>query len=146
MLILAADHAGYTLKEAVKKHLIEKDIPFLDCGTDNAAERVDYPLYAKKALDAMTDKENDRLFLFCGTGLGMVLCANRVNGIRAVCANDSYTAARSRSHNNANVLCFGGRVIGEGIAKDICDIFLTTKFEGERHAKRLAEIEELFPK
>lgn len=143
MLYLACDHGGFELKEELKKHLTSCGIEFQDCGTDST-ESVDYPVYAKKALDCMTDKVNDRVILICGTGLGMMLCANRVNGVRAVCVSDDFSARHARSHNNANVLCLGGRVLGVGAALEIVDLFLNTEFDGERHSRRLNLINELF--
>lgn len=142
MLYLACDHGGYTLKEEVKAHLSSRGIAFVDCGT-NSTESVDYPVYAKKALEQMKAPE-DRTILICGTGLGMMLCANRVPGVRAVCVSDDFSAKHSRSHNNANVLCLGGRVLGVGAALEIVDLFLDTEFDGERHSRRLNMIDELF--
>ena len=143
MLILACDHAGYPIKTAVKAYLDAQKIDYLDCGTDST-DTVDYPVYAKKALDRMTDKDRDIVLLFCGTGLGMMLCANRVPGVRAVCASDAFSVEHSRSHNNANCLCLGGRVIDGQKAVELVKLFLETKFDGERHAKRLKQIDELF--
>ena len=143
MLYIACDHGGYPLKEELKKHLLSRGIEFEDCGTDSE-ESVDYPLFAKKALDRMQDKERDRVFLFCGTGLGMMLCANRVEGVRAVCVSDAFSAQHSRSHNNANVLCLGGRVLTAKQAIELVDLFLDTEFDGERHSRRLKQIDELF--
>ena len=143
MLILACDHGGYPLKEEIKRHLDSRGIEYTDCGTDSE-ESVDYPIYAKKALDLMKDKEQDRVILICGTGLGMMLCANRVEGVRAVCVSDTFSAKHSRSHNNANVLCIGGRVLSAAAAREIVDLFLDTEFDGARHSRRLNQIDELF--
>lgn len=143
MLILACDHGGYPLKEEIKRHLDSRGIEYTDCGTDSE-ESVDYPIYAKKALDLMKDKEQDRVILICGTGLGMMLCANRVEGVRAVCVSDTFSAKHSRSHNNANVLCIGGRVLSAEAAREIVDLFLDTEFDGARHSRRLNQIDELF--
>ena len=143
MLILACDHGGYLLKEEIKRHLDSRGIEYTDCGTDSE-ESVDYPIYAKKALDLMKDKEQDRVILICGTGLGMMLCANRVEGVRAVCVSDTFSAKHSRSHNNANVLCIGGRVLSADLAREIVDLFLDTEFDGARHSRRLNQIDELF--
>lgn len=143
MLYLACDHGGFSLKEIVKEHLRGRGIEFSDCGTDSE-ESVDYPVFAKKALDRMQDKENDRVILICGTGLGMMLCANRVKGVRAVCVSDVFSAKHSRSHNNANVLCLGGRVLSRETALEIVDLFLDTEFDGERHSRRLSLIDEIF--
>lgn len=145
MLILACDHGGFPLKEEVKRHLEARGILYTDCGTDSE-ESVDYPIYAKKALDLMANKEEDRVILICGTGLGMMLCANRVQGVRAVCVSDAFSAKHSRSHNNANVLCIGGRVLKTDAALEIVDLFLDTEFDGARHSRRLNQIDELFSK
>lgn len=143
MLYLACDHGGFDLKIEIQKHLADRKIAFVDCGTDST-ESVDYPVYAKKALDIMTDKSADRAILVCGTGLGMMLCANRVEGIRAVCVSDAFSAKHARSHNNANVLCLGGRVLNSSAAIELVDLFLDTEFDGERHSRRLDMINELF--
>lgn len=145
MLILAADHGGFSLKEEVKRHLDARGVEYTDCGT-HCEESVDYPVFAKKALDLMKDKEQDRVILICGTGLGMMLCANRVQGVRAVCVSDPFSAQHARSHNNANVLCFGGRVIDSARACQLVDLFLDTEFDGERHSRRLSQIDQLFSK
>ena len=142
MLYIACDHGGFTLKEEVKEHLAARQISFVDCGTDST-ESVDYPVYAKKALEQIKTAE-ERAILICGPGLGMMLCANRVPGVRAVCVSDDFSAKHSRSHNNANVLCLGGRVLGVGAALEIVDLFLDTEFDGERHSRRLNMIDELF--
>ena len=142
MLFLACDHGGFCLKTAIAEHLKARGIPYTDCGTDSE-EAVDYPIYAKKALSQM-DPARDRAILCCGTGLGMMLCANRVPGVRAVCVTDPFSAKHSRSHNNANVFCLGGRVLTSEAALVLVDLFLDTEFDGERHARRLQQIDELF--
>ncbi len=143
MLMLACDHGGFQLKEKVKAHLDLRGVTYEDCGT-HSEESVDYPVFAKKALDKIEDPEHDRVILICGTGLGMMLCANRVKGVRAVCVSDAFSAKHSRSHNNANVLCIGGRVLEVDKALEIVDLFLDTEFDGERHSRRLNMIDELF--
>lgn len=143
MLIIASDHGGFALKEKIKRHLDHNHVPYLDVGCDSE-ESVDYPIYAKAALDRFVDKETDRVLLICGTGLGMMLCANRVPGVRAVCVSDAFSAKHARSHNNANVLCLGGRVLEEEQATILVDLFLNTEFDGARHSRRLNQIDELF--
>ena len=143
MLFLGCDHGGYSLKQEVMRHLDARNVSYTDCGCDSE-DSVDYPVFAKKALDGMVDKSSDRVILICGTGLGMMLCANRVPGVRAVCVSDSFSAKHARSHNNANVLCLGGRVLTTEKAIELVDLFLDTEFDGERHSRRLNMIDELF--
>lgn len=141
-LVIGSDHGGFDLKENIKEYLGEKGIEFTDYGT-LTSDRCDYPVIAKKVAEAVADGTFDRAILFCGTGLGVSIAANKVHGIRAALCNDTYCAAYSRLHNDANVLAMGGRVVGPGVARDIVDIFLTTKFEGGRHANRVAMITEM---
>lgn len=138
MVAIGADHGGFLLKEEVKKYLDENKIKYKDFGVFNG-EKSDYPIVAKKVANVVADNNSEFKFglLFCGTGLGMALAANKVNGIRAVCLTDSYSAKFSRLHNNANILCLGGRVVGVGLAEELISVFLTTPFEGGRHEKRL---------
>lgn len=139
MIAIAADHAGFPLKEEVKKHLEEKGIPYIDCGTDSAAS-VDFAYYAQKACLMVTNGAVDMALLFCGTGVGMSMAANKVKGIRAACCSDYFSAKLTRMHNNANVLCVGARVVGTGLAMELVDVFLDTPFEGGRHQRRIDQI------
>jgi ribose 5-phosphate isomerase B len=139
---LACDHGGYVLKQPVKEALAEAHAEALDLGTDSP-ESVDYPDFAKKAINLLLQKGCDRIILLCGTGIGMSICANRIPGIRGALCHDTYTARMSRLHNDANCLILGGRVIGTGIAGEIVRVWLGTPFEGGRHAQRLAKIEEM---
>lgn len=136
MIALGCDHGGWELKEAVKKHFDDLKIEYEDFGCFNT-ESVDYPIYAKKVAEAVAEKKAEKGLLFCGTGLGMMLCANKYEGVRAVCASDIFSVEFSRMHNNANVLTLGGRVMGQGLAIKLIDTFLNTEFEGGRHAKRV---------
>lgn len=138
-IALAADHGGYALKEAIKAHLTEAGVPFEDLGTDSTAS-VDYPDYALPACEAVVQGRCGAAVLCCGTGVGMSMCANKVRGIRACCCSDAFSAEFTRRHNDANALCLGGRVVGEGLALALVDIFLNTPFEGGRHQKRVDKV------
>lgn len=135
-IALAADHGGYALKEAIKAHLQQKGLAFTDFGTDSTAS-CDYPDYAVPACEAVVDGRCSLAILCCGTGVGMSICANKVRGIRACCCSDTFSAEFTRRHNDANALCLGGRVVGEGLALSIVETFLSTPFEGGRHARRI---------
>ncbi len=138
-IALAADHGGYALKEEIKKHLEEKGIPYKDFGT-NSEESVDYPDMALPACDAVVSGECDKALLFCGTGVGISMSANKVKGIRACCCSDAFSAEYTRRHNDANALCMGGRVVGVGLAIQLVDLFLNTEYEGGRHDRRVAKL------
>ncbi len=135
-IALGADHGGYELKEAIKIHLKNKGIEVLDTGTDSL-ESVDYPRYGFAVGEAVTTKSAELGIVICGTGLGISMAANKVPGIRAAVCTEAYSARMAREHNNANVLALGGRVTGVGLALDIVDVFLATKFAGGRHARRV---------
>ena len=139
MIVLAADHGGYLLKEEVKKHLDEKGIQYIDCGT-YSTDSVDYPDMAKLACDKIVSGEADKGLLFCGTGVGISIAANKIKGIRACCCSDTFSAKYTRLHNDANVLAMGGRVVGPGLACEMVDLFLNTEFEGGRHQRRVDKI------
>lgn len=135
-IAIASDHGGFKLKEKIYKYLKDKGYDIVDLGV-NSKESCDYPIYAKKVCRAILEDNFDRGILICGTGIGMSIAANRHKGIRAACTSDTYSAKMTRAHNDSNVLCFGERTIGEGLAKDIVDIWLETEFEGSRHQKRI---------
>ena len=139
MIAIGSDHAAYEFKEAIKAYLDEKGIEYKDFGCFSN-ERTDYPLYGEKVAKAVASGECDKGLLFCGTGVGMSLAANKVKGIRAVVCSDCYTAAMSRRHNDANILALGARVVGLDLAKMIIDTWLNTEFVGGRHADRVAMI------
>ncbi len=141
-LVIGSDHAAYEMKKEIKKYLEEKGHEVIDVGT-NSPERCDYPNIAYQGAVKVSSKEVDLGILICGTGLGMSLAANKVKGIRAVVVSESYSARLSRMHNDANILCFGARVIGIETAKDIVDNFLSAKFLGEQHLKRVEMIKEI---
>ncbi len=142
MIVLAADHGGYLLKEEVKKHLDDIHVKYIDCGTFST-DSVDYPDMAKLACDKIISGEAEKGLLFCGTGVGISIAANKVKGIRACCCSDTFSAKYTRLHNDANILAMGGRVVGPGLACEMVDLFLTTEFEGGRHQKRIDKIKAL---
>jgi len=135
-IVIASDHGGYDLKRILIEYLEESGYRTIDLGT-NSNQSCDYPVFAKKLCTEIQNKTAQRGILICGTGLGMQICANKFKGIRAVCVSETYSAKMSREHNNSNVLCLGARVLGEGSAKDITDIWLKSEFLGQRHQKRL---------
>lgn len=141
MIALGCDHGGYELMQEVKKHLEARGLDYQDFGT-YSAESVDYPIYARKVTKAITSGSCDRGILICGTGIGISITANKVPGIRAALCTDCFSAEATRQHNDANILCMGGRVVGSGVALKIVDTFLDTPFsEDERHKRRIHLIE-----
>ena len=141
-IVFGCDNRGYTLKNAIISHLKELGHEVIDVGTDSA-ERVDYPAYGEKVARLVADGTGDLGVLVCGTGFGISLAANQVKGIRAVNCSDTYTARLSRMHNDANIVSIGSMVVGEGLALDIIDEFLTHSFIGGRHTRRVAMIKEI---
>ena len=139
MIALGNDHAGLELKNHVKAHLDERGIEYKDFGT-YTPDSCDYAVFAEKAARAVADGECELGLLFCGTGVGISMAANKVKGIRAACCSDKFSAEMTRLHNNANILCLGGRVIGIGTALELVDLFVDTPFEGGRHQKRIDKI------
>ena len=141
MFYLASDHAGFRLKEITKQFLDFLEVEYTDLGIDSDEDSVDYPDYAKKLVKKMNGKK-DRGVLFCGTGNGMCIMANRYKGIRAVVGNNEHEVLLGRSHNDVNVLCLGGRLTGENAAKKMIKIFLDTPFSGEtRHKRRIKKLD-----
>ncbi len=141
-IALGADHAGFELKEKIKKFLQDAGHEVLDLGC-HSTESVDYPVYGAKVAKAVLQGEAERGILVCGTGLGMSMVANRFPGIRAALCHELFTARMSRLHNDANVLVLGGRVIGDVLALEMVKVFLETPFEGGRHLRRVNQIDEL---
>ena len=141
-IALAADHGGFELKEAVKAHLEAQGIQVIDFGT-HSTDSVDYPDVALPACDAVVSGQCERALLFCGTGVGISMSANKIHGIRACCCSDAFSAEYTRRHNDANALCMGGRVVGAGLAIYLVDLFLNTPFEGGRHQRRIDKITDL---
>ena len=142
MIALGADHGGFELKEAIKKHLQEKGVEYVDCGT-YSAESIDYAPIAKATCEKVTSGECEKAILCCGTGIGISMAANKVKGIRAAACSEHFSAKYTRLHNNSNVLCLGGRVIGVGTAIELADLFVDTQFEGGRHQRRIDMITDI---
>ena len=143
MIALGCDHAGFELKQAIIKHLDERKIEYKDYGT-YSEDSVDYAVYAEKTARAVANGECELGLLFCGTGVGISMAANKVRGIRAACCSDLFSAEMTRRHNDANILCLGGRVVSPDKATELVDIFLDTPFSGEeRHARRIAQIADI---
>ncbi len=138
-IALASDHAGFDLKEKVRLYLLGKGIEVEDFGP-TLPNPVDYPDYAEKVATSVAAQNADYGILVCGTGLGMMLAANKVPGIRAVPCNDTLAAHFARSHNNGNVLTLGGRLLDEDAMRRIVDTWLSTPFEGGRHERRVEKI------
>lgn len=138
-IVLGSDHASVELKDYIKAELMKLEYEINDQGA-YSEKSVDYPDYAVKVANEVTSKKADYGILFCGSGLGMSIAANKVKGIRATLCNDLYLADMARRHNNANILVLGGRVVGKGLAIEIVKKFLNTAFEGGRHQYRLDKI------
>lgn len=137
---IATDHAGFTYKEFVKEYITSKGHEIIDLGPDST-DRVDYPDYARKCAQSVLDDDGSFGILICGTGIGISIAANKVAGIRAALCHDAYTAAMCRAHNDAQILCFGERVVGKGVIESMIDAFIDTAFEGGRHTGRVSKIE-----
>ncbi len=135
MIAIGSDHGGFELKEIIKKYLDENNISYHDYGT-YSLDSVDFPDYAKKVCQGVLSKECDRGVLICGTGIGMSIAANKVNGIRCALCNSIMTARLSMEHNNANVIALGGRVLGKDYAIEILQTYLQTEFLGGKYNKR----------
>ena len=139
MIALACDHGALALRDAVKKHLDARGLPYKDFGTDSA-DSCDYPDYAGPAAQAVASGECERGIVLCTTGIGVSITANKVRGIRCALLSDLMTARLCRQHNNANMMAIGAAVVGEKLALEIVDMFLDTKFEGGRHARRVGKM------
>jgi ribose 5-phosphate isomerase B len=142
MIALGCDHIGIELKEPIRDYLLSKGFQVKDFGTVTR-ERAEYPHYALLVARAVTGGECERGLLFCGTGVGISIAANKVRGIRAVVCSEPYSARLSRQHNDTNILCIGARVVGIELAKMIVDEWLAASFEGGRHAERVQKIKEI---
>ena len=141
MIAIGSDHGGFALKKALMAHLDRRGIAYKDFGTYSDAS-CDYPEYGKAVANAVASGSCERGILICGTGIGMSMAANKVPGIRAAVCGDCFSAEATRAHNDANILCMGARVVGEGLALKIADIFLDTPFSKDaRHIRRIAQIE-----
>ena len=141
-IALGCDHRGGNLKRAIISLITETGHSYEDFGCYNTAP-VDYPDIAQKVAEAVAKGEFGCGILVCSSGIGMSIAANKVRGIRAALCHDPFTACRARQHNDANVLCLGEDVVGQGLVKEIVQTFLNTDFEGGRHAQRLEKIKAL---
>lgn len=142
MIAIGSDHGGFELKEHIKKHLEELGLEYKDYGTYNE-DSVDYPDCAVPVCRAIQDGEADMGILICGTGIGISIAANKHKGIRAALCGDVYSAKMTKVHNNANVICLGGRVTGRELAFMIVDTWLEAEFEGGRHNARIEKIHKI---
>ena len=138
-LVIGSDHGGFTLKEAIKQHLADSGVDVTDMGT-HSLDSVDYPDVAVAVAKAVAAGEYERGIIICGTGIGVSIAANKVPGIRAALCHDTFSAAMSREHNDANILTMGERVIGQGLACMIVDTWLSSAFTGGRHARRVEKL------
>ncbi len=136
MIAIGCDHGGITLKAEIMKHLDKLQIPYKDFGP-YPADSCDYPDIAEPVCAAINSGECDKGVLICGTGIGISMAANKIHGIRAALCHDAFSAKYTRLHNDSNIIAFGARVIGPGLALELLDIFLNTEFEGGRHAVRV---------
>ena len=143
-IAIGCDHGGYLLKQDILIWLEENDYEFEDFGCYNT-ESVDYPIYAEKVARAVASGECEKGIVICTTGIGVSMAANKVKGIRCALCDDSYSAEMTRRHNDANVLAMGAGIIGPNMAKKITEVFLTTAFEGGRHARRVGLLDNIQP-
>jgi len=141
-IAVGCDHGGLEHKNAIVEHLKEKGHEVTDFGIYEQVS-VDYPDIAKKVTGAIVNGDDELGILVCGTGIGMSIAANKVKGIRAAACSEHFSAKYTRMHNNSNVLCLGGRVIGVGTALELTDLFIDTPFEGGRHQRRIDKITEI---
>ncbi|HDP70508.1 MAG TPA: ribose 5-phosphate isomerase B [Actinobacteria bacterium] len=141
-VVIGSDHAGYELKEKIKRLLKEDELEFFDAGTNNS-DSVDYPDYAEKVAEAVAEGKFDRGIVVCGSGIGVAMAANKIPGIRAAVCNDLEAARLSREHNDANILAIGERLVDIDKVEEIVRVWLETKFAGGRHLKRLSKIVKL---
>lgn len=140
-IIIGSDHAAFELKEKIRDYLMTKGYIVEDAGT-HSTDSVNFADYGKKVASAVADGTYPRGILLCGTGLGMSYVANRYDGVRAALCSDLFSARMSRQHNDANILVMGGRLIGDVLAFELVDTFLTTGFEGGRHLDRILSIDQ----
>ena len=142
-IVIGCDHAGFNIKNAVKAHIEKKGYEVVDVGT-YSSDSCHYPVYASAACEKILSGECELGILICGTGIGMSIAANKHNGIRAACCSDTFSARLTREHNNANMLCFGERVVGVGLATDLVDAFLDAEYSNEgNHPIRVAMLTDI---
>ncbi|MBE6531440.1 MAG: ribose 5-phosphate isomerase B [Ruminococcaceae bacterium] len=142
-IVIGCDHAGFAIKTAVIEHIKEKGYNCIDVGT-NSEDSCHYPVYAHAACEKILSGECQLGILICGTGIGMSIAANKHDGIRAACCSDTFSARLTREHNDANILCFGERVVGVGLALDLVDAFLGAEYlNSGNHVTRVEMISEI---
>lgn len=141
-IVIGCDHAALNLKNKVIAHLNEMGVNTEDVGT-YTLDSCNYPEIASKVCNKIQNGEYPLGILICGTGIGMSMAANKHNGIRAACCSDTFSARMTRMHNDANVLCFGERVVGEGLAYDLVDAFISTDYLGGRHEARVRMLDDI---
>ncbi len=142
-IVIGCDHAGYALKGTVVRHLEEKGYEVVDVGTDST-QSCHYPVFAHAACEKILGGECELGILICGTGIGMSMAANKHKGIRAACCSDTFSARLTREHNDANILCFGERVVGPGLALDLVDAFLGAEYlNNGNHVTRVAMLADI---
>ena len=141
-ITVGCDHAAYELKLKVIAHLQERGVEVIDVGTDSTAS-CDYPMFAHAVCKNVQDGVTELGILICGTGIGMSMAANKHRGIRAAACSDTFSARLTRAHNDANILCFGERVVGIGLACELVDAFIDTDFEGGKHQRRVDMITDI---
>lgn len=139
MIAIGSDHGGFDLKEKIIEHLKENGVELKDIGC-YSHNSVDYPDVAEAACKEVVSGMCERAILICGTGIGISIAANKIDGIRAALCHSSFDAKMSRMHNDANVLCLGGRTTGTSIALEIVDTYIASEFEGDRHMRRVNKI------
>ena len=139
---MGCDHGGFELKEHIKAYLEQKGHTIVDCGT-NSKESCDYPLFGRAAAEAVASGQCEYGIVICTTGIGISIAANKVKGVRCALCSDPLAAEMTRRHNNANMLSMGAGMIGKNMAERIVDVFLSTKFEGGRHQRRVDEITDI---
>lgn len=141
-IIIGSDHAGYSLKEIIKKFLLKNNFSVVDVGTSNT-DSVDYPDFSENVANRVADNINAKGIIICGSGIGASIAANKVNGVRAALCRDTFTAELSRKHNDSNILIFGSWFTPPELASQITKVWLSTPFESGRHEKRIQKISEL---
>ena len=142
-IAIGCDHAGFAIKNVIIEHITKKGYDVVDVGT-NSADSCHYPIYAHALCEKIQNGECELGILICGTGIGMSMVANKHKGIRAACCSDTFSARLTREHNDANVLCFGERVVGAGLAADLVDAFLGAEYlNGGNHVTRVKMIEDI---
>jgi ribose 5-phosphate isomerase B len=142
-IAVGSDHAGFELKMTLAKHLADRGHQVIDLGTDSPDVPVDYPVFGAAVGRAVTDGTADRGICVCGTGIGIGIAANKIDGVRAAMVHDVTTSDLARRHNDANVICLGGRTTGATVALDAVDTFVTTEFAGGHHQHRVDELDRI---